>query len=187
MKRPGFLEGVSVALIAGIVGGMLFDVLLSVLSAGFVLRLLIAGVGGAYLLYLLRRSDEKVGRITTLSVWLLTSAVIGLLDLSLPLYLLIHLGLLWLIRSLYFHTSLISALLDLGLVALGLAAAVWAVFETGTLFLGLWSFFLVQALFTAIPGNWKGSRRPQKAGPHSPDPFLHARGVADEALRKLSI
>ncbi len=187
MKRPGFLEGVGVALVAGIGGGVLFGALTSVLAAGFVLRLLIAAAGGAYLLYLLRRSDEKVGRITTLTAWVLTSAIIGLLDIGLPLYLLIHLGLLWLIRSLYYHASLISALADLGLVALGLAAALWAIFETDNLFLGLWSFFLVQALFAAIPVDWKKSSNPAAPGQAAPDTFLHARRIADEALRKLSI
>jgi hypothetical protein len=187
MKRPGFFEGVGVALITGIGGGMLFGTLTSIMATGFVLRLLIAAVSGVYLLYLLRRSEEKVGRITTLTAWILISAVIGLLDLGLPLYLAIHLGLLWLIRSLYFHASLISAFTDLGLVAIGLAAALWAIFETGNLFLGLWSFFLVQALFAAIPSDWKKSRNPDMPGQTAPDPFMHARRIADEALRKLSI
>jgi len=36
------------------------------------------------------------------------------------MYLLVHLGLIWLIRSLYFYSSVLSALADLGLGGLGL-------------------------------------------------------------------
>ncbi|MGD8912378.1 MAG: hypothetical protein PVJ68_06515, partial [Candidatus Thiodiazotropha sp.] len=109
MKRPGFLEGVAVALAASIGGGVLFSSLSTVFNTDFVLRLLIAAIGLLYVLYLLNRSGEKVGRITTMTLWLTSALALWLMGLSLPLYLMIHLGFVWLIRSLYFYSSLISA------------------------------------------------------------------------------
>ncbi len=186
MKRPGFFEGVGVAIVASAVGGVLFGVLTPLFAGGFVLRVLIAGLGFLYVLYLLRRSDERVGRITTLSIWTMAAVAIWLLGLSLPLYLLAHLGLIWLVRSLYFYSSLFSAFADLGLVVFGFAAAVWAALETGNLFLSFWCFFLVQALFVLIPGSLKRKVGKGASTLDADDRFLHAYRVAETALTKLS-
>jgi hypothetical protein len=186
MKRPGFLEGAGVALIAAIGGGVLFSALATLFVSDFVLRLLIAGMGMAYVLYLLRRSGEKIGRITSLSVWLVATLTIWLMGLSLPLYLLAHLGLIWVIRSLYYYSSLISALLDLGLLMFGLAAGVWAMLQTGNLFLSVWSFFLVQALFVLIPNTWKKASDKAAVVNSEEDGFQTAHRTAQAALAKLS-
>jgi hypothetical protein len=185
MKRPGFFEGVGVALVASVAGGVLFSMLVTLFAGGFVLRVLIAGLGLLYILYLLRRSDERVGRITTVALWWVVAASIWFMDLSLSLYLGAHLGLIWLIRSLYFHTGLFSAFADLGLVALGLVAAVWAALESGNLFLSFWCFFLVQALFVLIPDRWKRqTARGNRIDPE--DRFQRAHRVAEAALTRLS-
>jgi hypothetical protein len=185
MKRPGFFEGVGVALAASVVGGVLFGALATVMAGGLVLRGLIAGIALLYLLYLLARSGEPVGRITTVAAWIVAEAGIWLLGLGLPHYLLAHLGLIWLVRSLYFHASLLSALADLALVLFGFAAAVWAAVETGSPFLGLWCFFLVQALFVAIPQRLP-PRSAKAATPDAADRFQHAHRAAEAAITKLS-
>ena len=186
MKRPGFMEGVGVALGASVAVEVLFSTLATLFAEGFALRLLIAVMGLFYLFYLLYRSGEKVGLITSITVWLIAAAVIWLAGLSLPLYLLLHLGLVWLIRSLYFYSSLISALLDFSLVGLGLASAVWAVSHTGTLFLGVWCLFLVQALFVFIPNSWKRSTHRKMVANSTETRFQSAYEVAEAALIKLS-
>ncbi|MBT3046080.1 MAG: hypothetical protein AB2728_15550 [Candidatus Thiodiazotropha sp.] len=186
MRRPSFMEGVAVALVASLGVGILFPALTILFAPGFVLRLLIAATGLLYVLYLLRRSGEKVGRISSAALWSMSAALIWLMGLSLPLYLLAHLGLVWLIRSLYYHASLISALLDLALVLFGLAAAVWAMLQTESLFLTLWSFFLVQALFVVIPDSWKRSGGPGVIRDDADDPFQQAYRTAQAALAKLS-
>jgi hypothetical protein len=186
MKRPSFFEGVGVALAASLVGGVLFTVLATLFAGGFVLRGVIAALGLLYLLYLLRRSAERVGRVTTLTLWLVAALAIWLLGLSLPLYLLSHLGLLWLVRSLYFHAGLIGAFADLGLVLFGLAAAVWAWLVTNSPALSLWCFFLVQALFALIPARITGKRVGTRASAVEEDPFQHAYRTAQAAVTKLS-
>ncbi|MES9993311.1 MAG: hypothetical protein ABW098_15280 [Candidatus Thiodiazotropha sp.] len=186
MRRPSFLEGVVVALAASISVGVLSSAFSTLFYSGFVLRMVIAVTGLLYLFYLLHRSGEKVGRISSVVVWLISAALIWLMGLSLPLYLLVHLGLIWLIRSLYYYSSLISALLDFGLVLFGLAAAVWAMLQTGSLFLGVWCFFLIQALFVAIPNSWKRSNKPGSSHQGEDDQFQQAYGTAQAALTKLS-
>ncbi len=186
MKRPGFFEGVGVALAASIVGAVLFTVLLSLFAGGFLLRGLIALMGLSYIIYLLKRSGERVGRITTLSLWLAAALGIWLLGLSLPLYLLAHLGLIWLVRSLYFHSGPIAAFADLGLLLFGLAAALWAWLHTGSLGISLWCFFLVQALFVFIPVSLRLGQSQERASATEKDPFQQAYRTAEAAVARLS-
>lgn len=186
MKRPTFLEGVGLALAASLSGAILFSALTPVIGHPALLKLLIAGLGLTYTLYLLRRSGQRLGRVVTLSAWFLFSAILWLLDPPLTLYLLLHIGLIWLIRSLYFYSSLLSALADLGLSGLGLATASWALLQTGSLLLGIWCFFLLQALFCTIPAEMKKRPAPTGAGGNPADHFHQAEQAAEAALRHLS-
>ncbi len=186
MKAPTFLEGVGVALTASVVGSVLFTTLAPVFGSATVVRALIAAIGLAYVLYLLRRSRERIGRVTVVAGWAVAAFAIGLWQPPLLLYLLLHIALLWLVRSLYRYASLLSALADLGLSGLGLAAAVWAAVHTGSLFLSIWSFFLVQALCVAIPRDLRGRRAASPDGTQPEDRFQTAYRAAQAALRRLS-
>lgn len=183
MKKPGFFEGAAFALAASLGGSVLHSALSPVLSGATAARLLVAGLGLAYVLYLLQRTPERVGRITALAGWTAAAALAWGLPVPLTLYLLIHLGLVWLIRSLYFHSSLVAALADLGLGGLALAAGIAALLHTGSLFLALWSVFLVQALWVAIPPRI-GAR--PRAPDTAEDDFQQAHRTAEAALRRLS-
>jgi hypothetical protein len=101
----------------------------------------------------------------------------------LPYYLLIHAGGIWLVRSLYFYSGLFPAMLDLALSVLGIAAFVWAISRTGSVFLATWTFFLVQAVFTAIP---RTVRRSASAAMPDNAAFDRARKQADAALAELA-
>jgi len=186
MKAPTFLEGVAVALVASLVGSVLYTALTPTFASAAVLRLLIAGIGLGYLLYLLRRSHERVGRITVVALWVLAAVVLWLLHPPLPLYLVLHIGLVWLVRSLYFYASVVSALTDLGLSSLSLAAAIWAATHTGSLFLSVWCFFLLQALFVSIPHELSGKAAQRQPVADRDDRFQHAQRAAEAAVRKLS-
>ncbi len=186
MNQPTFLEGVSVALAASLVGSLFYTAMDVVFPGIPVLRLLIAAIGLAYVVYLLSRSPERVGRITAAAAWLLVAGVLWFTHPPLLLYVLVHLGTLWLIRSLYFYSSVLSAFADLGLNGLALAAAIWAVTRTGSVFLGIWCFFLVEALFVLIPKNVKRMPGTGPAGHEYEDRFQHAYRIAEGAVRKLS-
>lgn len=184
MKRPGFFQGVGVALLATVLGELMFVALTPLLGSLSALQVVIASASFGYLLYLLRASGERLGLLTTLALWLGITVATAWMGPPLMLYLLIHVAMIWLVRALYFHASLLTALADLGLNALAVAAVVWATLQSGSLMLALWCFFLVQALFVMIPPSMqKGSA---SGAALENDDFEQARRTAQAALRKLS-
>jgi hypothetical protein len=183
MKRPTFFYGVVTALTIAVAAGAAFSTLSPLLGPGTALRLIVPVMALAYLICLFRRSAESTGRITTVALWFVVSAIAWFTAPPIAVYVLIHAGLLWLVRSLYFHSSAFPALLDLGLSALSVSAATWAMTRSGSLFLAIWCFFLVHAAFVAIP------QRLGMPAPRDTDEtdcaFEHARRRADAALRQL--
>ncbi len=185
MKHPSLFEGVSIALAASLAGSILFTVMPPPLLNVQVLRLLISVAGLGYSIYLLGRSSERVGRVTAAASWMLLAGVSWFLNIPLSLYLVIHLGAIWIIRSLYFYSSPLSALADLGLIGLGVSSAIWAFIHTGSLFLAIWCFFLTQALFVFIPKRMPG--RSSHPVVQAEDPFERAHSNAQAALYRLSL
>lgn len=183
--RPTFFEGVAVALLASLVGSLAYTALVQFLPVAAVLRLTVAAGALAYALYLLSRSPERLGRLTAIAFWVAGATALWVWAPTLGLYVVAHLGMIWLLRSLYFYSSALASLTDLCLSAVALAAAVWAAGQSGTLFLSLWCFFLVQALFAVIPprlGHGAGAN----AAENGDDVFQHAHRAAEAAVRRLS-
>ena len=186
MNKPGFYEGAAFALAVSVVGSLLISIFSTVLPFSSVFRLLVAGIGFTYVIYLLSRSEERTGRVTVIAAWLVAALCIWVFSPSIIIYSILHLILIWLVRSLYFYASVLSALTDMGLSALSLLTAVWAVSWTGSLFMGLWCFFLTQALFVFIPVNWKGRSFSRREKSTLENPFDIAHRAAEAAVRKLS-
>ena len=184
MKRPSFLHGVGIALVAVVLGELLFVALSPLLGSYTALEMVIAITSFGYILTLLRASGEKLGRLVTLAAWLLMTVATAWLSPHLLLTVLMHTMMIWLVRALYFHSSLLTALADLGLNALAVAAALWATMQSGSLPLALWCYFLVQALFVMLPSGLAVKRRSPLANDN--DHFEQARATAQTALRKLS-
>ena len=185
MKRHGFFHGVIVAAILGFLASVIVATLTPFMGLGIVVRLVIPLLGLAYLLYLLSRSAEKAGRVTTLTFWIAMTAFAWWAALPLPLYLMIHVGAVWLIRSLYFYSGVIPALMDLGLSALSISAATWAMSRSGSVFLATWCFFLVQALYVAIPPTIQRKVNEKQTTPADRRNFERAKRQADAALQQL--
>ncbi|TNF99755.1 MAG: hypothetical protein EP297_04980 [Gammaproteobacteria bacterium] len=185
MKKPTYIEGVVAALIisATVIG--LLAVLDWIIPISLLLRVLISMSTIVYVLYLFSRSKERIGRITAITIILITSIASWITGLPVLIYMTIHLGLIWFVRSLYFYSSVLSALADLGLTGLGFAAGVAAYLHTDSVFLALWSLFLVQAMFVWIPPSMKrGSETISQAEKH--DRFRHAQRLAEQALNKMA-
>ncbi len=178
MRRPGFLEGALAALLLAILGGAGAAVLIPLLGAALALPALVVLMAAVYLGYLLRRSRGKSGRVVVLCLWLMATLA-GWTLLSLPAFVALQTGLVWLVRTLYFHGGVLASLADLGLSALALAAAAWAA-GRGSGLLAVWAFFLVQALFVWI-------RSPAAAGaPPDDHGFEAGRALARAALGRLA-
>ncbi len=186
MKAPGLLEGITLAIGASLGGGILTALLPIVASEYTSAQILISILSLGYLIYLLKRSSERTGRVVMIALWSIASLTCMLLDTSLYSTLLVQAALIWIVRSLYFQASVLPALLDLGLVALGLLASAWAILQTGSVVTAIWCFFLTQSLFVLIPG-FTGTRDDASYfNPADSDRFQSAHRVALDAVRKLS-
>jgi hypothetical protein len=80
MRRPTFLEGVTVAVVASLVGSVSHTALSLAFAGDAVLRMLVAGLGLAYIVYLLGRSRACVGRMTAVVAWLLLAGATWLME-----------------------------------------------------------------------------------------------------------
>lgn len=185
MKRLSFQHGVVLAGALAFFASAVIAALTPFVGFGTVVRFVIPALGLAYLLFLFSRSRERVGRITTMSCWCILAVLTVWLDPALPVYLLIHVSAVWLVRSLYFYAGILPALLDLGLSALSISSAVWAFTRSGSPFLATWCFFLVQSLFVAIPSSVKKKSVSVRSMPGHRDKFERAKHQADRALRQI--
>lgn len=183
MNRPGFFHGVAIAIVLGLAASLLVAAMLPFVTTATVARFVIAGLALAYLLYLLSQSGERTGRVTVLATWAAMTLATWWFVPWFPLYLLIQVAAIWLVRSLYFYSGVFPALLDLGLCGLSTAFALGTLARTGSVFLAAWCFFLVQALFVAIPPTMR--KRTAPPGPAADNDFERARREAEAALRQL--
>lgn len=185
MKRPTFVHGVVIAAVFAFFAAAIVATLTPFVGLGSVLRFLIPAMGLAYLLYLFSRSTEHLGRVTALGAWSVMTAITWWMAPPIMLYLLIHVTAIWLLRSLYFYSGVMPALMDLGLSALSISVTVWALTRSGSIFLATWCFFLVHALFVVIPPAISNKKSAESNPQTSNERFDTARRQADEALRQL--
>lgn len=185
MRGPTFFQGVIVAAVLGFFASAIVAVFVPFVGVGAVTRLVIPALALTYLLYLFSRNSERTGRVTTLVLWSAMTLVTWWFAPSLPLYLLVHIAAIWLVRSLYFYAGVFPALIDMGLSVLSTIASIWAISRTGSVFLATWCFFLVTALFVAIPQTMQAKRETQPNLAVDNEGFERARRQADQALRQL--
>ena len=182
-SRPSLGTGLVVAFVLSASGAAVLAATAPWLGRATALRAVIAALGFAYTLYMIARSGERVGRITTVVCWIAIAGGAWLVGLPLGAYVLVHIGLLWLVRSLYHYSGLLPALADLGVALLGAAFAVWAAQRSGGgTWLALWCFFLVQAFHVFMPATLTGAKHAHAAD----DTFARAHRAADAAVRRLS-
>jgi hypothetical protein len=181
---PSFSQSIGVGLLLSLSGAALLAVLAPFFGHGAALRAVIALLGLAYVLYLVGKSGERVGRVTTIAVWAAAAAAAWLAGLPLVAFVLVHVGLVWLVRSLYYYSGVLPALADLGLSVLGAAFAAWAAQRSGTAWLAFWCFFLAQAFFVLIPASL--SSRASESANERDQAFDRAHRAAEAAVRRLS-
>jgi hypothetical protein len=183
-RRPSLGAGFAAAFVLSACAAAVLAALTPWLGSGTALRLGVAALGFTYVLYLIARSGERVGRLTTLAGWLAVASIVWLAGLPLAGYVLAHLGLVWLVRSLYYYSGLVPALADLGVTALGAAFGAWAAQRSESAWLALWCFFFVQAFHVAIPTSL--ASRAAAAERPADDVFARAHRTAEAAVRRLS-
>ena len=186
MKNPGIIDGIIVAIAISLGAGAASLVLGGFIGYATLFNLVLCAATLTYLVYLLIRSSARVGRVVVIAGWLVASLACWFFDVALFEQVLVQAGIIWLVRSLYFHASILTAALDFGLVAAGLAASAWAMVNTGSLAAALWSFFLVQALFSWIPDLAQKKSADVYRNQQDQSSFQSAHRVALDAVRKLT-
>jgi hypothetical protein len=185
MKRPSFWREVGVALALSIVGAVAYTAIAAFVGPFTVIRLVIAGLGTVYAVLLLRGLNARAGRLLAIAAWFALDVALFVFDPPLLLWIMAQTFAIWLLRCWCCYGSLVAALADGALGLFALAAATVAATHSHSLFLALWSFFLVQALFVLIPETL----RPRVAAtvPDDEDRFDQAHRSAEAALRRLTV
>lgn len=177
-------HGVIAGVVLSLSGAAVLAALGPTLDPSSSLRLVVALLGLAYVIYVMWQSRERVGRVATLVLWAVAAVGTWLAGLPLAGFVLVHVGLVWLVRSLYFYSGVLPALVDFALTALGVVFAVWAAGRSHSAVLAFWCFFLAQAFHALIPAAIAGR---SAAGPSADDGrFESARRAANAAVRRLS-
>ena len=190
MKRLSFGNGVVIALLLSLAAAAIFAALTPVLSTYTLICTIISLATLAYQLLLLRSSGIRFGRATICGAALVIMVLAFYLAPPLAVFALLHIGLIWLTRCFYYHSSIFIALGDLGISLLGFAAAIWAIQHSNSLFLAFWCFFLVQAL--VLPALQAARQTPSSQSPYNSDQSDHNRRFqrayrsAESTLRKAS-
>ena len=185
--KPSLTRELVVGFVLSLVGAAFAASLPLALPTAAVYRAVVAALGFVYVLYRLSRSTDRVGRVVTVLVWCAAAIATWVIAPSFAVYVVVHAGLIWLVRTFYVHPDLRAAAVDLGLTAMSLAFAVWAVRRTESFLLGAWCFFLIQAMHVAIPA-WLAKRgaRPGGTDDLPEDRFAQAHRAAQEALKRLA-
>jgi hypothetical protein len=188
-RNRSILGEITFGFVASLVAAAVALTLTYVMPGAFVARLVIAGLGLTVVVRAIARSNEKTGRIVTLIVWAFAAAAIWFAGVALPTFVVVHVTLAWLVRSLFSYSRLIEAGVDFGLTLLALSFSVFAAVRTDSMFLAAWSFLLVQALHVSIPGlvsRWL-TPKPQETPLGDPNRgFSEAFKAADEALHRIA-
>lgn len=184
MSGLSFTRGVVFALGFAFLSSMTFTVIGPGVPLRGLIWFLVPGLCLAYLLSIGRYRYRRAGWVSSLSLWCVFALLLWLLSPSLTDYLLFHVAALSSMRALFFHKNLLSVLMDFTLSLFALGASFWAASHTGSVFLSVWCFFLVQAAFVAIPGS-RTATSACSGTASNPQQFDLALRKAEEALRLL--
>ena len=182
-RDPSLLGGVVVALALSLSGAALLAALTPILGAGQAFRAVVALLSLSYVLYVLGASAQRTGRISSVVLCSAAAAIAWFAEPPITVYVMLHIGLIWLFRSLYHHASALSTLADLGLTVLAAAFGAWALSRSGSAWLALWCFFLVQAFFVVLPAG--ASDGTCESAAEDGAAFERAHRAAQAALRRL--
>lgn len=182
LKPPTFWGGAAAALMFAAVAALLLPALSLLFGGWLAVKIGLSLIAAGYAAYLMTAAQSSTARLAASVAWIAVAAVgfffaSSVVTLAVPLLLIT-----WMIRAAYFRSGMVDSLLDLGLVLLGAAAAAGALINTGSTFLSVWTFFLVQALHTAIPGlHGAAAQSPAADGRR----FNQALRSAEAALRRI--
>lgn len=183
MKRPAVIDGIIVAVVLSVLAAGLLPAASWMFSGRLAVYIVSAAAALGYAAYLMRFKSSRSG---TAVIWLSCGGwvVCGAVLLSLPSYLASLAALVWAVRWLAVGGGVARSFLDAAFTAASFGFAGYALALSGSFAAGLWSFLLLQSLWTLIPGGGAGSCGRSKARRAETD-FDRAYASAEDALKEL--
>ena len=194
MSTLSFFRGALVALVLSISASLIYFATTMIFTSDLAIRATISSVTFAYVLYLLSRTDTAFGKLSFVSFYLISSALLLMFWPVTLEHALFSVGFIWLVRTVYYHSNFYYALVDLMFSVVSFMAALGAIAQSHSIFMSFWSFFLTQALILPILHHFfnKGvlfGQQNDACQPHgngSEQRFYQAHNNAKQALVKLA-
>ena len=177
--RPSFVEGVFVALTLSALGSIAYFIGSVILGAIVGVTPIVAMVAGAYALYLVKRSTVRSGKLIAASVVVVLTGAFVLVPVSLFLLIGTIIFGLWMLRACMFRSGVLDTVGDFLLIGTSVAASALTMLHTQSLFISLWTFFIIQALHIYLPVSIESEEK----GTGHERKFDHAFKKAERALR----
>ena len=186
LRLRGFWPEVLLGLALSLAAAAVFHVTRPLFGNADAFRLILLGCAAGYGLWTLRVAEAKVGRLVAVAAFAALTLALLLWNPNPWAWISSLLGFNWLLRCLYRHDSLLAAMTDAGLSMIALAVGIASLQHTHSLWLGLWCFFLTQALHHAIPkGCGARPAREESASVHH-HPFDQAYRASETAFSRLA-
>ena len=159
-QSSGFAEGAGVAFALSLMATLIYRGSAVLLGTSVSLATLFVLLLSLYALYLLKRSNRSAGKPTAVIAFISFALLLNSLSLPLAIVAGVLMPAVWVLRCFFYRQGVIDSVLDLGLSAAALIAAIAAATATQSIFITVWTFFIVQALHVSIPLLGEAPGRP---------------------------
>lgn len=159
-ESSGFAEGAGVAFALSLMATLIYRGSTVFLRSGVSVATLFVFLLSLYALYLLKRSNRSAGKPTAVIAFIGLALLVNSLSLPFAMVAGVLLPAVWVLRCFFYRQGVIDSALDLGLSAAALIAAIVAATATQSIFISVWTFFIVQALHVSIPLLGEAPGRP---------------------------
>lgn len=187
MKIDSFPSNVFVGFVLAVLSAATFYILPVFFPIAIALRLVISMVTLLYVGYMMLAMNIKAGKVALPLTVLGVMAAALFSGISLSLYLALHLFVIWLARVVYIHRPLIACL-DFFASGTSAVVAYLALGHTHSLFIAIWSFFLLQAVMLSILLYIdRNVYQRRDSAPLANEKFSRALRTAEGAFKRLNI
>ena len=186
MKSISLFKGVASAFVISLIASLIFFTLAVPLSIETSTKISVAFVANSYIVFLISSSKKRTGRFFSFTLLSLITLISFLINLDIFIFSLLFVVAIWVVRSVYFYTRPLVAVLDFTFTFISLLASIGAIFHTQSTFLSFWSFLLLQAFILPLVTYILANSKRRYLLSDRDNKFSTAHKAADLALRKIA-
>lgn len=180
MNRFSFFNHIALSVALSLMTITLHNTVTPFIGYDYGYRILILSLSVGYLSFLLHQLKPRFGVALILVFWCVMSLLLFTFNPSLPIWLMAHIGCLWMVRATLRYQHIQHWLLDSLVNLLAICAGIATYLHTQNIGLSVWSYFLVLALVALLAPS-----REQEIQTFNASPFQVAQNAANAALRRL--